>query len=299
MPKINKIYIGTDQIHPPKPPRFFFRALAANTVLYFRKTWSPTSITLQYSRDWTTYYNFNVGGGVTLPARSNFYVRNASTTDTGFSTSSSDYYYFEMSGGWNVGCGWEIGYLLNQEGTTTLTGDYCFYRLFYNCAKLISAPILNATTLTSGCYYYMFYGCSLTTTPDLPAITAPSNCYNCMFKNCTSLVTCCSLPATSVATQCYSEMFRGCSNLTTLPTLSATGSIASRAYSSMFNGCSKIKLSQTQEGEYQTAYRIPPTGSASWNVFSGAASSMFSSTGWTWTWSPSANTTYYTSNTLV
>lgn len=125
MPKINKIYIGANQVYPPKPPRFYFRASTGNTILYFRKTWSPTSITLQYSRDWTTYYTFTAGSGVTLPANSKFYVRNASATDTGFSTSSSDYYYFEMSGGWNVGCGWEIGFLLNKEGTTTLTGDYC------------------------------------------------------------------------------------------------------------------------------------------------------------------------------
>lgn len=300
MPKISKIYIGTNQVYPPKPPMFYFRALAANTVLYFRKTWSPTSITLQYSRDWTTWYTFSAGSGVTLPANSKFYVRNASTTDTGFSTSTSDYYYFEISGGWNVGCGWEIGFLLNKEGTTTLTGNYCFYRLFYNCAKLINAPILNATTLTSGCYYNMFYGCSgLTTTPELPAMTMQSDCYSGMFENCTGLVTCCSLPATSTAAQCYSEMFYGCSNLTTLPTLPTTGSIASRAYYSMFYGCSKIKLSQTQGGEYQTEYRIPPTGSASWNIFSGAATSMFSSTGWSWAWTPSANTSYYTSNTLV
>ena len=41
-----------------------------------------------------------------------------------------------------------------------LTGkSYAFYKLFYNCKTLKSVPagFLPATTLTSYCYYYMFY----------------------------------------------------------------------------------------------------------------------------------------------
>ena len=57
-------------------------------------------------------------------------------------------------------------------------------------AVLLALP---ATTLTEGCYYSMFYGCSsLTSAPALPATTLPLWCYAFMFQGCTSLnsVTC-------------------------------------------------------------------------------------------------------------
>jgi hypothetical protein len=65
----------------------------------------------------------------------------------------------------------------------------------------------------------------------------------------------------------------------------------------MFQSCSKIKLSTTNTWEYQTAYRIP----TSWTGTTGTNSlaNMFYRTWWTRTGTPSANTTYYTSNTVV
>jgi hypothetical protein len=45
--------------------------------------------------------------------------------------------------------------------TLSLAGkDYCFYRLFYNCQALISAPVLPAATLAPSCYRSMFEGCT-------------------------------------------------------------------------------------------------------------------------------------------
>ena len=32
--------------------------------------------------------------------------------------------------------------------------------MFYGCSSLTTAPELPATTLTEGCYYEMFYGCT-------------------------------------------------------------------------------------------------------------------------------------------
>lgn len=295
---VRETYVWTTKIRPPTPYLYFERGSSSSAVVYLRKTWSPTSVTIQYSTDWNNWQNLNFGSWIQIPANGKLYFRNASTTDTWFSTSTSDYYYFDIT--WPAKAWWEVGFLLNKENTTTLTWSYCFYRLFYNITNLLTAPILNATTLTTYCYYSMFQNCSgLTTTPDLPVTTMQSNCYYQMFYNCTGLVTCCSLPATTLATQCYSNMFYGCSNLTTLPKLPATGTMPTRVYNSMFNGCSKIKLSQTQTGEYQTEYRIPTSGTGSAWWFSFWNSSMFSSTGWTFTGAPSINTTYYTSNTLV
>jgi hypothetical protein len=59
-----------------------------------------------------------------------------------------------------------------------------FYKLFYNCNKIIevSKTFLPSTTLATACYYSMFYGCSsLTQAPDLPATALADNCYGGMF----------------------------------------------------------------------------------------------------------------------
>ena len=39
------------------------------------------------------------------------------------------------------------------------TTNYCYYGMFTNCSELKYAPILPATTLAQGCYFYMFNKC--------------------------------------------------------------------------------------------------------------------------------------------
>lgn len=65
----------------------------------------------------------------------------------------------------------------------------------------------------------------------------------------------------------------------------------------MFSGCTNIKLSTTKTGEYQTAYRIPISGTGM--TTTDTLTSMFTGTGGTFTGTPEINTTYYTSNTVV
>ena len=179
---------------------------------------------------------------------------------------------------------------------TTLAG-YCYYCMFYGCTSLTKAPALPATTLANYCYSYMFNSCtSLTTAPALPATTLAGYCYQNMFYDCTSLTTASALPATTLADRCYQSMFRGCTSLTTAPELPAT-TLADRCYQNMFNGCTKIKLSTTQTGEYQTAYRIPTSGIGT--TATDALLYMFTNTGGAFTGTPEINTTYYTSNTVV
>ena len=115
-------------------------------------------------------------------------------------------------------------------------------RMFENCTGLTDAIALEltATTLTNGCYQYMFNGCtSLTAAPQLPATTLANRCYVSMFFNCTSLTTAPALPATTLADNCYSYMFRGCTSLTTAPALPATTLVES-CYEQMFNGCTSL-----------------------------------------------------------
>ena len=183
------------------------------------------------------------------------------------------------------------------ELPSTELSNYCYYDMFNGCTSLVTAPELHSTTLAEGCYYNMFYNCtSLTAAPELPATTLAKSCYFGMFFACRSLTTAPALPATTLAGSCYSSMFYGCSSLTTAPDLPAT-TLVDYCYSYMFYGCTKIKLSTTKTGEYQTVYRIPKSGTGT--TATGALSDMFFNTGGTFAGTPSINTTYYTSNTVV
>ena len=121
-------------------------------------------------------------------------------------------------------------------------------------------------------------------------------CYSSMFSNCTSLTTAPALPATTLATSCYNGMFYNCTSLTTAPALPAT-TLAYACYTTMFTGCTKIKLSATKTGAYVNTYRVPKVGTGT--TAESALVDMFSSTGGTFTDTPTINTTYYTENTIV
>ena len=176
--------------------------------------------------------------------------------------------------------------------------DYCYYSMFCDCTSLTQAPELPATTLAERCYYQMFRGCTaLTQVPELPAMTLADYCYRGMFYNCTSLTKASALPATTLANSCYMAMFYGCTSLTQVPALPAT-TLANRCYYGMFHGCTNLKLSSTRTGEYTQEYRIPSFGEGV--AVPSALSSMFMSTGGTFTGIPEINTTYYlSSNNMV
>lgn len=95
---------------------------------------------------------------------------------------------------------------------------------------------------------------------------------------------------------CFFRLFYYCTSLITLPKLSVN-TLYKSCYWGMFGWCSNIKLSTTQTWEYQNEYRIPTTWT--WTTATGALDYMFDWTWWTFTWTPTINTTYYTSNTVV
>lgn len=194
--------------------------------------------------------------------------------------------------------------IIAPELPATTLANYCYEYMFKNCTSLTTPPnILPATTLAISCYYYMFDGCtSLTMAPELPATILAENCYYGMFYNCTSLTITPELSATTLADYCYRRMFYNCTSLITLPKLPAT-ELFYRCYYQMFSNCTNIKLSSTQTEEYQTAYRIPlsGTGTEDPDFTLKALEDMFINTGGTFTGTPTINTTYYlsTSNTVV
>lgn len=105
------------------------------------------------------------------------------------------------------------------------------------------------------------------------------------------------LPATTLGDFCYLGMFMDCRELEALPELPAT-TLSSMCYRYMFRACPKIKLSTTQTWEYQTPYRIPIAWTGV-DVYGDAAFGMFAGTLGTFEWTPTINTTYYTSNTII
>lgn len=194
---------------------------------------------------------------------------------------------------WNTWGGTEISSVnsnlyLRGIGNTKITGNSENYRFLFtgtdalkiacegNIENMLDYETVSAgnhPTMADYCYAYMFQGCtSLTSIPALPATTLATGCYNSMFADCTSLTSIPALPATTLVDLCYVYMFAGCTN---------------------------IKLSTTQTGEYQTAYRIPTSGTGIDMSSAEKLTEMFVSTGGTFDGTPFINTTYYTSNTVV
>ena len=256
--------------------------------------------TLYYSTDTTTWSVWN-GTSALSSVNNKLYLRGTGNTRI---TGSDENYRWVLTGS-NISCTGNIETLLDWEtvdsGQHPTMANNCYAYMFRGCTSLTTAPALPATTLSERCYYYMFYDCtSLTTAPELPATTMAPYCYSSMFRGCTSLTTAPALPATTLANRCCTSMFQGCTSLTTAPALLATTiatTMATFCYYYMFNGCTALKVSETQTGSYQYAWRIPTAGTGttatdwSWG--------MLRDTGGTFKGDPVINVTYYVENLPV
>lgn len=244
-----------------------FTANTAGSTVQLTQTWSPASVSLETSTNWWVWTSYTIWDTITLSSIGDAVsFRNTSTTTTSFSDY-GNYYQFVMT--WSISASWDITSLINKNCTDTLISAYCFYALFSSCTALTTAPELPATSLSTWCYSSMFAFCTwLTEPPSFPATTLQSQCYNNMFNYCTNLTALPKLPATKLANNCYNSMFQNCSNI--------------RVY--------------TYNMSWYSAYRIPFTWTGT--TATNALNNMFYNTGWNVT-TPSINTTYYTSNTLV
>ena len=131
-------------------------------------------------------------------------------------------------------------YHLFLPATTLSRG--CYSYIFNGCTKITSVPtnMLPATALATNCYNFMFGNCtSLTTAPELPATILAEGCYRSMFNSCSSIVSAPALPATVLLDSCYQEMFEYCESLTTAPVLSAE-ILVSNCYRQMFYHCTNL-----------------------------------------------------------
>lgn len=166
-----------------------FESQIDNNAIYLKADDTP-NVTISASTDngstWTAYTSSTVGNGTTiatLNAGDKVLIKGTNGTYLHYRFNSSG--QFEIYG--NI---MSLLYGDNFSGQTALTNNYLFLSLFSGCTGLTSAEnlIMPATTLTTACYQYMFWGCtSLTTAPELPATTLANSCYSNMFRGCTSL----------------------------------------------------------------------------------------------------------------
>ena len=253
-----------------------FESETNNISLSVYKGWDGTLELSQDNINWTTVTESYTQANPFISTTGKIYARGLNNTticgDIGVSGGRWRFYNgtnISISG--NINCLLDWQKVKNKENINMASA--AFYNMFASDQKIkdISNLILPATILTD-------------------------NCYRSMFNNCDNLINCPALPATTLAYNCYRAMFDSCDNLETLPTLPATNLIYG-CYNSMFGANSKIKLSETQTGDYQTPYRIPTTGTGT--TANSALNDMFRYTGGTFKGTPSINTTYYTSNEIV
>ena len=175
--------------------------------------------------------------------------------------------------GADISCDGDIRTLLEYSDIENVNpAARCFMQLFAQNNNLIKAPDLLLETVPQQCYNGMFKESGLKQSPIISAKTANGGAN-------------------------FADMFNGCAELISLPAL-LTLSLPGACYQGMFKGCTKIKISETQTDEYQTPYRIPINGTGA-VIGSSAMNYMFDNTGGTFTRTPTINTTYYTSNTVV
>ena len=151
---------------------------------------------IQYSKDLTTWNNISFvtdnSSQIVLNSGEKLYLKG---TNSAYGELISSFYIsaanIQSSGNIDVmGNIMSLIYGDNFENNSTISSNRAFTNLFRNNNKLTNAKdlVLPSTSLTTGCYQQMFWGCtSLTTAPELPATTLPKSCYTDMFNGCTSL----------------------------------------------------------------------------------------------------------------
>lgn len=200
--------------------------------------------TYEYSKDNVTWTSATSSTSISATKGEMVFFRASGLT----ASSSNGIGSFTISNGdCNVGGNvMSMVYGADFKGKTEITQTYQFYKLFYSGSStgvgIVDASGLSfpATTLTDGCYGYVFQDQKkLTYPPALPAMVLAYECYRGMFVRCTSLVNAPALPATSLGDGCYRAMFYQCTSLVNPPELPST-ILKEHCYDNMFYGCQSL-----------------------------------------------------------
>ena len=217
---------------------------------------SFTSPLLYISKDGGKFKVWDFSAVSLLP---NEYVEIVGNNENPISVADWRVVKFAMTG--TISASGDLMSLVSYESkVTTIPASDFFVSLFKGCTSLKTAPILSATTLTSGCYKQMFQGSGITTAPELSATSVAENAYNSMFAECTDLTTIPSFNAISLGAYACQAMFSGCTSLTSLPNFSFT-TLSNDSCVQMFYGCTSLSVVPTlpatslPEGAYDQMFR--------------------------------------------
>ena len=215
---------------------------------------------LQYSTNGIVWKDYT--GQIAIKKGSSILLRGDNLN--GFNTDTNKYTNIELLGDVSLS-GNVMGLLDNGTGSLlVIPNSYCFYNLFRDSTGItsVSENFLPATTLTKGCYYSMFSGCSnLKNAPNLPATSLAQECYRGMFYNNELLRIAPTLPATTLADGCYRGMFKGCSSLFSVK-IAYTGNFADTtdAFSGWLSGTPSYALIYYNGSDTTTGSSAIPTG---------------------------------------
>lgn len=231
-------------------PLCFTALQSGSSVSFSRFTWKdltqvPVTASLQISTDgqksWTPWDGYVVDLDSCTDGK--VFVKALNDNTDGFTTISGNSiaYFHKFTFEGLVSCSGNVQYMLTSDGKRDDVPVEGYYRLFYNCKNMTTAPTLPAKVMGESCYDCMFQNCTaLTQPPKLPSTQINVDCYDGMFAGCTSLKTAPELPATDVAMYCYYGMFEGCTSLEIPPDLPAS-KLQMTCYMMMFKGCTSLK----------------------------------------------------------
>lgn len=290
-----------------------------DTDISFAITGTLTNVpSIQYStNDGNTWNDYTFGDTISLLIGDKCYWK-ATTINDSFNTSRNNRISFASTS--KVKASGNIMSLLDSScESITIPNNYCFCDLFYQCAWLLTAPLLPATNLKQYCYQQMFTGCtSLEKAPQLPATvlkeacyssmfmgcsglkevpnfpkysSLPINCFYSMFTNCTSLVRSNLINSNTLESNCCYNMYSGCTSLRDVSNIFAMVRLNALCCGNLFYGCSSLKISTTRTDECWQEFRIYTSGRAT--IASNWSNNMFALTSGTFTSNPSVDTAYY------
>lgn len=213
-----------DPTHDYSDDYLTFRVLTTGTIGW--KAYSGLTKSVEYSINdgqWTTWTSTSAGATISVSQGDVVRIKGSNTT---YATNNKTYSGFE-GGTATYDIEGNIMSLVNGDnfiGTSALTGTYNFCSIFKK-SNAISAEhlILPTATLTSYCYRAMFsLATSLATAPELPATTLSQGCYWYMFEGC-AITDAPELLATTLVRECYGNMFIDCHNLNYIKCMANSG----------------------------------------------------------------------------
>lgn len=154
------------------------------------KNGNPTELQLQISycgAAWTDWTETNGVREIYMTPYTTCFIRNASATSTGFSTSLDDYYQFRDDiGTADVIAGGDFRSLQCKNIASAVNSRYCFAYLFRDFTNLVEIPPLKALSGYQYCYYYMFFNTGISEA-EIWQPTVYNYGARSMFHNCANL----------------------------------------------------------------------------------------------------------------